>query len=53
MADQTYLEQEHWRYCKKCRGLFFSGSKNENGVCPAGGAHDPVGSGNYILKEIP
>ncbi|MGW6425522.1 hypothetical protein ACWF82_22870, partial [Nocardia sp. NPDC055053] len=31
----------------KCQGLFFGGRPNPK--CPAGGAHDKTGSGNYSL----
>jgi hypothetical protein len=40
--------QAGWRWCNKCQGLFFSGSPTQ-GVCPAWGAHDSTGSGNYQL----
>jgi hypothetical protein len=39
--------QSNWRWCHKCQGLFFAG--NPNPVCPAGGAHENVGSGHYYL----
>ena|SRR5215204_6069172 len=39
--------QDNWRYCNKCQGLFFG--PNSQGVCPAGGAHSNVPSGNYVL----
>ena len=38
--------QANWRYCRKCKGLFFAG--NGRGVCPAGGQHN-VGTANYTL----
>ncbi len=41
--------QGGWRWCNKCQGLFFSG--NSQGVCPAWGAHDSTGSGNYQLVD--
>jgi peptidoglycan hydrolase-like protein with peptidoglycan-binding domain len=31
-------------------GLFFGGSGGS--VCPAGGGHDPTGSGDYVLKHM-
>jgi hypothetical protein len=39
--------QADWRWCAKCRGLFFGG--NAGSRCPAGGAHTSAGSGNYSL----
>jgi len=36
-----------WRWCAKCQGLFTE--KDDKGDCPAGGAHDPSGSGRYTL----
>jgi hypothetical protein len=32
--------QPDWRYCWRCEGMFFIGN-GKNGVCPAGGEHDP------------
>jgi hypothetical protein len=40
--------QANWRWCHKCEGMFFNGDAT-NGVCPAGGVHAIVGSGNYVL----
>ncbi len=42
--------QQNWKWCNKCQGLFFAGN-GTFGVCPAGGSHDPSGSGNYILAH--
>jgi hypothetical protein len=42
-----YPAQSNWRWCNKCQGLFFGG--NPNPKCPAGGAHNKTGSGNYSL----
>jgi len=39
--------QPDWRWCHKCQGLYFAG--NPGAVCPAGGPHENVGSGNYSL----
>jgi hypothetical protein len=39
--------QSDWRWCNKCKGLFFGG--NSGSHCPAGGPHDKAGSGNYSL----
>ena len=48
VAD-TSLGQKNWRWCHKCQGLFFAG--NAGSHCPAGGAHDKTGSGNYDLVQ--
>ncbi len=44
-------EQADWRFCSKCSALFFDGFP-EQGVCPAGGAHDKGQSFNFVLKLI-
>ena len=41
-------EQELWRFCSKCRGLFF-GENVAASHCPVGGQHDPGVSGDYHL----
>ena len=55
--------QSGWRFCTKCRGLFFQGGaakpkkkkkgkKSDNtslGVCPAGGKHAPRSDLSYVL----
>jgi hypothetical protein len=41
--------QDNWRWCHKCQGLYFAG--NPGSHCPAGGAHENVGSGNYDLVQ--
>lgn len=39
--------QNGWRWCHKCQGLFFSGNRSQ-GVCPADSqAHDGSQSGQY------
>jgi len=45
----VFAGQSNWRWCRKCQGLFFFGH-SKNGFCPAGGSHDMVGSGNYMLS---
>jgi len=40
--------QHGWRFCNKCRQLFFGGNPSQ-GACPAGGEHDSTGSGDYCL----
>ena len=42
--------QPEWRWCRKCEGMFFGGHATK-GRCPAGGAHDGFGSGNYNLPH--
>ena len=32
------MSQADWRFCGRCKGLFFDGTANK-GVCPAGGSH--------------
>jgi hypothetical protein len=49
LYDFNANEQSNWRWCHKCQGLFFAG--NPGSHCPAGGAHDATGSGNYSLVE--
>ncbi len=34
--------QASWRYCGKCRTLFYAFDVNNRGACPAGGPHEPV-----------
>ncbi len=40
------MEQDKWRWCKRCSCLFHSATPNA--VCAAGGAHDSSGSGAYF-----
>ncbi|MDR7476070.1 MAG: hypothetical protein QN175_13845 [Armatimonadota bacterium] len=44
--------QLHWRWCKKCQGLFFAGNVLPT-ACPAGGGHDGGGSSVYALAWAP
>jgi hypothetical protein len=45
--------QHGWRWCKKCQGLYF-GDHATQGTCPAGGAHDKSGSGDYhVINNAP
>jgi hypothetical protein len=41
--------QEQWRWCSKCKGLFY-GPQQAVSRCPAGGGHDGIVSWNYRLK---
>ena len=40
------LQQSGWRWCHKCQGLWYGSAGS---ACPATGAHESTGSGNYIL----
>jgi hypothetical protein len=42
--------QDSWRWCNKCQELCYAGSATV-GTCPAGGAHDHTGSGNYVMAQ--
>jgi hypothetical protein len=51
-SDNTILRQDGWRWCHKCRGLFFEGANlgSDGGTCPMDHKeHSAEGSGNYIL----
>jgi hypothetical protein len=48
-APSGIVLQRDWRWCHKCQGLYFGG--NPSPVCPAGGSHENVGSGNYGLPH--
>ena len=41
--------QKQWRFCEKCKSLFFDGAQGK-GVCPAGGGHSAVGF-NFMLTH--
>ena len=41
---------DNWRWCNKCGVLFKDWGTR---ACPAGGAHDPSGSGAYVLDISP
>lgn len=45
-------QQDSWRWCHKCEGLFYNGN-NTYGVCPAGGTHSTSASGEYFLSVDP
>jgi len=40
--------QTNWRSCSKCQGMYF-GRSPAQGVCPAGGEHDPSKSFRYNM----
>jgi hypothetical protein len=41
--------QPGWRWCYKCRGLWFAENRT-GGACPAGGSHVVNGSYDYFLS---
>jgi hypothetical protein len=50
--------QQYWRFCTKCYGLFYwgkdGGDHPENQRCPAGDLHNPATNGfNYVLSYQP
>jgi len=46
-------QQDNWRWCRKCDGLFFNGHDTK-GRCPAGEEHESAGSENYSMtKDAP
>jgi len=49
-ASPAQADQNGWRWCRQCQGLWFAGNTTHN-VCPAYGfnGHSLVGSGNYTL----
>lgn len=55
-SSPAQARQHLWRYCRQCRGMWFSGNGN-NGYCPVGSgflgldhSHQTAGSGDYSLK---
>jgi FAD binding domain len=47
LVPRAEIYQSDWRWCHKCQSLFFGG--NPGSVCPAGGSHESIGSGDYSL----
>ena len=49
-AGPALADQNGWRWCRQCQGLWFPGNLTY-GVCPANGraGHSFAGSGNYTL----
>ncbi|MGO8960983.1 MAG: C1 family peptidase [Streptosporangiaceae bacterium] len=45
-----HLPQADWKWCNKCQALAFAGNATV-GACSAGGVHDHVGSGDYLLAN--
>ncbi len=42
-------QQQNWRWCNRCQGLFFAGNFT-TGACPNGGGHNYSGSADYLLN---
>ncbi|MCA1709713.1 MAG: hypothetical protein LC808_43135 [Actinobacteria bacterium] len=36
-------DQERWRFCDKCYGMFYEPTNTNRGHCPAGGGHNAAG----------
>jgi hypothetical protein len=51
-ASPALADQNGWRWCQLCQGLWFAGNPTL-GVCPARGTagHSFTGSGNYTLTR--
>jgi RNA polymerase subunit RPABC4/transcription elongation factor Spt4 len=47
--DEMSDTQADWRSCSKCQGMHYAGLPGNEGVCPAGGQHDQVGSFAYLM----
>jgi len=45
---QAFSYQTGWKWCSKCRGLFY-GPQQSASHCPAGGTHDSTGSWPYTM----
>ena len=45
-------DQDQWRFCGKCDGMFFDGSPDK-GRCPAGGAHQANGFNFVLPHDVP
>jgi hypothetical protein len=52
VKQQLAAAQQNWRWCKKCRCLFFAGNPATTNDCAAGGQHTLEGSGNYSLMQV-
>jgi hypothetical protein len=49
--DHGGFGQEQWRFCEKCRVMFWNGEANK-GSCAAGGGHSAQGF-NFKLDYTP
>jgi len=50
-ASPALADQNGWRWCRQCQGLWFGGNPTF-GVCPARAAgHSLAGSSNYALSD--
>jgi hypothetical protein len=45
--------QGAWRFCSKCRALFWNGHKDRKGVCPSGGSHVAQGLTFFLPHDRP
>lgn len=46
------MAQDQWRFCGKCKSIFFNGFPDK-GVCRAGGGHDALGFNFLLNHDIP
>jgi hypothetical protein len=47
------LMKDNWRFCTRCKGLFWGGPTPRPGDCPPGGLHAPAPAWNYALRFGP
>ncbi len=50
LGNSSAAGQHGWRWCSKCRGMFF-GPGQAASRCSAGGTHDGGGSGDYSFVQ--
>lgn len=54
-SEAEFPDGQHgWRFCRKCRGMFFGANVHPDGSpdlgrCSAGDSHDPSASGEYAI----
>ncbi|MFJ1459319.1 hypothetical protein [Nocardia sp. N2S4-5] len=48
MAETTAAQMD-WRFCAKCKGLFFDGDPSK-GICPLGEGHEATGD-NFVIPH--
>jgi hypothetical protein len=46
-------QQGGWAWCHQCEGMFYCAGNAGQGVCPAGGTHSTIGSGQYAFRWAP
>ncbi|SOD92180.1 hypothetical protein [Spirosoma fluviale] len=49
-VNEDGQNQQHWRFCKKCAGLFWNGDQTNKGICPSGNSHEAIGF-NFVLPH--